>query len=77
MAAGEQLAQAQRVKRHTPGFVVSPAVLSPEATVAEYDDLRVRLTAVRGARVSPCLWSRAANRAAWQAGATSCSIIVY
>jgi len=42
MTTGEQLAQARRVKRHAPGFVVSPAVLGPQATVAEYDALRVR-----------------------------------
>ena len=42
MTLGEQLAQAQRVKRHVPGFVLSPAVLSPHATVADYDELRVR-----------------------------------
>ena len=42
MTLEEQLAQAQRVKRHVQGFVLSPAVLSPDATVAEYDALRVR-----------------------------------
>ncbi len=42
MTLGKQLEQALRVKRHLPGFVVSPAVLGPQATVAEYDALRVR-----------------------------------
>jgi hypothetical protein len=55
MTTGEQLAQALRVKRHAPGFVVSPAVLGPQATVAEYDALRVR----RAAAVAlPVTWVR-------------------
>ena len=50
MTPGEQLAQALRVKRHAPGFVLSPAVLAPQATVAEYDDLRVRGAAMLAPR---------------------------
>ena len=57
MTPGEQLAQALRVKRHTPGFVVSPAVLSPQATVAEYDDLRVCGAAMHAPRWSANLLS--------------------
>ncbi len=55
MTTGEQLAQALRVKRHAPGFVVSPAVLGPQATVAEYDALRVRRAA---AAALPVTWIR-------------------
>jgi hypothetical protein len=37
----EQLAHVSRVKAHTPGFVVSPAVLGPKDTIAHWDDIKV------------------------------------
>lgn len=37
----EQLANVLKVKRHIPGFVVTPAVLPPTATVADIEKLQV------------------------------------
>jgi IMP dehydrogenase len=39
----EQLANVVKVKRHIPGFVVTPATLPPTATIADIEKLRVRL----------------------------------
>lgn len=38
----EQLAAVTKVKRHTPGFVVTPVCMSPKDTISRLDDLRVR-----------------------------------
>jgi len=38
----EQLSNVLKVKRHIPGFVVTPAVLGPDATVDDIFKLRVR-----------------------------------
>ena len=37
----EQVAQALRVKRHVPGFMVAPAVLSAHDTIADWEGLKV------------------------------------
>ena len=37
-----------KTKRHVPGYVVTPAVLPPSATVADVLQLRVRGDGVRG-----------------------------
>ena len=37
----EQVAQALRVKRHIPGFMVTPAVLSAHHTIADWERLKV------------------------------------
>lgn len=36
----EQLAYVQRVKRHTPGFVIHPLVMGPQDTVKMYDEIK-------------------------------------
>ena len=47
-AVDEQLAHVLKTKRHVPGYVVTPAVLPPSATVADVLQLRVRGDGVRG-----------------------------
>lgn len=42
MKLEEQVAQAQRVKRHVPGFVMTPTVLQSSNTIADFEALKVR-----------------------------------
>ncbi len=37
----EQVAQAQRVKRHVPGFVMMPTALRETDTIADFEALKV------------------------------------
>ncbi len=39
--AEEQLRQVLKAKSHTPGFIVTPAVLAPTDTVSKLYDLKV------------------------------------
>lgn len=41
MKLEEQVAQAQRVKRHVPGFVMTPTVLRESNTIADLEALKV------------------------------------
>ena len=47
----EQVAQALRVKRHVPGFMVSPAALSAHSTVADWEGLKVQSAPSRAQHV--------------------------
>lgn len=44
MKVEEQVAQAQRVKQHVPGFVTRPATLAPHSTIADFESAKVRDT---------------------------------
>jgi hypothetical protein len=44
MKVEEQVAQAQRVKQHVPGFVTRPATLAPHSTIADFEALKVGQT---------------------------------
>jgi hypothetical protein len=43
MKLEEQVAQAQAVKKHVPGFVITPATLSEGNTIADFEQVKVRL----------------------------------
>lgn len=59
----EQLAHVQKTKRHIPGYVVTPAVLPPTATVADVIKLQVRVLC---ARISMCTY---------QCASVSCGLV--
>lgn len=42
----EQVAQAQKVKRHVPGFVMTPTTLSEFSTIADFEAVKVPSIAI-------------------------------
>jgi len=46
MKMEEQVAQAQKVKRHVPGFVMTPTTLSESSTIADFEAVKVPSSAL-------------------------------
>lgn len=66
----EQLSHVTKCKRHIPGFVVTPAVLPPTATLEDIEKLRVgRWGDSAGARAPWAAWGEGVSRRlAWVEG---------